>query len=1403
MKTKIFKIIIFFILFGLILIPVKNTYALDDLVTIRFNDINMYREMANRLGSKIEEKDDVNLTITLTQQSIDEVTSISINNSSVKDVQKIVDISGIEYFTNLRTLSISNARISNIEKISNLTNLTQLTLNNNLIEDISSIGNLSNLSYLNLDGNRISNIDTLSSLSNIRILYLDNNRIENISVVANLTGLTTLKLDKNKIANIESIKDLTTLTYLNLESNKLGDAQLVYVKDLTNLLTLNLSGNQISDIENLKYLTNIKTLYLRTNRITNIEPIKYITGITALYLDSNRIGNDQLIHLKDLDNLQTLYLNTNLITDIENLKYITSLKTLYLDGNILSDIEDLKYLTNLTALSLARTNTSNIEPLKNLSNLFVLYLNNNKIENDQLIHLKDLNLKTLELSSNKITDIEVLKYITSLTTLYINNNQISDIESLGYLTSLNYLEMNSNKISDISPLANLTSLDNLSLNGNQIESDQLQYLRNLDLRYLYLNSNKISDIEDLKYLGRLVTLYLSYNQISDISPLENLTNCEIRLYYQTIKEAEQGEGRIKLPQIFIDSQNPQSEVYSNKELSLTKCQIIDGNIVIDENVSTGKVRIIGGIANGTEISVTKEMTGIIVAKEPYRKVYVIGQDFEKDGMIVKAIYTDGTIEELAQYSIDNGKNLQEEQTEVVIRATQKDNVFTVTQEITVEPDEEKQIQFKDINMYNKVIENIEDDIISRDDDTLTITMMKGNIYSTKELYLTSYDEEEDLKIRDISGIESFPYLQYVELEDNKISDLQCLSNIKSLELLFLTNNEISNIQCLENLTNLYEIALGENQIVDIQALSNMKELYTIYLYDNKIEDVSILDQMDLTYIEVNLENQKIEHTTKSGEIELPQILKATKIQESSVYAPDSITCENCSIVGDKLVLDEGQTRGTATVDGGTAYGTVFTVILKTMTNLEIEKDETAKTEYIEGEEFDPAGIKVYAIYDNGDKEEVTDYTITPDRPLTLDDDKVVIRYEEYGNEKEIEVPITVIKKTPTEIEVETDETAKTEYIEGEEFDPTGIKVYVEYDNGERVEVTDYTIEPDRPLTLDDDKVVISYEENGETKEIEVPVAVIRKTPTGIEVETDETAKTEYIEGEEFDSAGIKVYVTYDNGERVEVTDYTITLDRPLTLDDDKVVIRYEENGNEKEIEVPVTVKQKELTGIEITKEPNKTEYTEGESFDPEGMGIIAKYNNGESIVITDYTVDPEGPLSIEDTVITIKYEGFEVSLEIGENGITINPKPEDEIEIEMDEEFTLEEDGDIIYLKDIQPKTMISTVLEKIKTNGEIGVFNVESEKVEDYTQYATSNMILRITKGEKTKDYVLVVRGDVNSDGDANFTDMLIMNKHRLEKQLLSGAYLKAGEVDGKSGVNFSDMLRINKFRLEKITVL
>lgn len=69
----------------------------------------------------------------------------------------------------------------------------------------------------------------------------------------------------------------------------------------------------------------------------------------------------------------------------------------------------------------------------------------------------------------------------------------------------------------------------------------------------------------------------------------------------------------------------------------------------------------------------------------------------------------------------------------------------------------------------------------------------------------------------------------------------------------------------------------------------------------------------------------------------------------------------------------------------------------------------AATEYQPGEFFDPAGLKVRAVYTNGAAREVTDYTVTPSAstPLTADDTKIVIRFTECGVTKAVEYPISV------------------------------------------------------------------------------------------------------------------------------------------------------------------------------------------------------------------------------------------------------------------------------------------------------------------------------------------------------------------------------------------------------------
>ena len=77
------------------------------------------------------------------------------------------------------------------------------------------------------------------------------------------------------------------------------------------------------------------------------------------------------------------------------------------------------------------------------------------------------------------------------------------------------------------------------------------------------------------------------------------------------------------------------------------------------------------------------------------------------------------------------------------------------------------------------------------------------------------------------------------------------------------------------------------------------------------------------------------------------------------------------------------------------------------------------------------------------------------------------------------------------------------------------------------------------------------------------------------------------------------------------------------------------------------------------------------------------------------------------------------------------------------------------------------------------------------------------ITKGVETKEYVIVIKGDVDGNGEVNFDDILQVNKHRLKKVLLKGAFEIAANVNNDNAIDFDDILQINKFRLKKITTL
>lgn len=172
---------------------------------------------------------------------------------------------------------------------------------------------------------------------------------------------------------------------------------------------------------------------------------------------------------------------------------------------------------------------------------------------------------------------------------------------------------------------------------------------------------------------------------------------------------------------------------------------------------------------------------------------------------------------------------------------------------------------------------------------------------------------------------------------------------------------------------------------------------------------------------------------------------------------------------------------------------------------------------------------------------------------------------------------------------------------------------------------------------------------------------LAKVLTKIEITTNPT-KTEYTEGEKFDKAGMVVTATYSDNSTETITDYTYTPTESLTTNDTTITIKYEDKTTTLNITVNPKAVEKTLSKIEITTNPTKMVYTEGESFDPAGMILTAVYSDNSKEIVTSYNYEPAGILTTNDTTITVKYQGKTATLNITVNAKT-EPKTLDGIEV--------------------------------------------------------------------------------------------------------------------------------------------
>lgn len=257
------------------------------------------------------------------QIDVSEALQITTLNVSIAD---IYDLTGIEYFTNLRTLNCNQNHIATLN-VSTLTSLKTLLCSLNVLTTLDLTGltqlntlecaentltqinfaNATNLQSLSCKFNFLTTLET-NSLLNLNTLQCDFNQLSILNVSA-LTQLITLSCPSNQLTTL-NLSSLVNLTTLNCASNQLTTIDL---SNLDNLIILNCAHNQISTLD-LTNLTNLSLLNCESNQINTPLHLSNMPDLHSMYCQENLIP---LITFNETPNLEVLECSANQINTLD------------------------------------------------------------------------------------------------------------------------------------------------------------------------------------------------------------------------------------------------------------------------------------------------------------------------------------------------------------------------------------------------------------------------------------------------------------------------------------------------------------------------------------------------------------------------------------------------------------------------------------------------------------------------------------------------------------------------------------------------------------------------------------------------------------------------------------------------------------------------------------------------------------------------------------------------------------------------------------------------------------------------------------------------------------------------------------------------------------------------------
>ena len=226
----------------------------------------------------------------------------------------ISNLSGIEYFTNLRSLECQVNQIT-ILPLNTLSNLRFLNCSSNILTNLNISNNI-NLETLISDVNQLSSLNVTQNLL-LKSLICQNNQLTNLDITLN-SLLSELKVSHNNLAGID-VSQNQVLRILHIDNNNINSIDVTQNPTLEQFLC---GYNQFSSI-NVSQNFNLHSFDFEYNQLTNID-LSNNDVLQSFSCKGNQITS---LDLSDKAVLNYLDCGFNLLTNLDlsqniNLDYL-------------------------------------------------------------------------------------------------------------------------------------------------------------------------------------------------------------------------------------------------------------------------------------------------------------------------------------------------------------------------------------------------------------------------------------------------------------------------------------------------------------------------------------------------------------------------------------------------------------------------------------------------------------------------------------------------------------------------------------------------------------------------------------------------------------------------------------------------------------------------------------------------------------------------------------------------------------------------------------------------------------------------------------------------------------------------------------------------------------------------